>query len=286
MREFFDRELPEAKIREMDRARRIPRELWKRFAELGWMGLSVPERFGGSGADVMTAAVLTEELARRFPSLATDWVLVSMTARVFVEAGTAAQQERLLPALARGEFLMAFGMTEPDGGTDVLGLKTRAALGTDGWAVRGQKLYTSLADDADAILVLVPHRPRRGGQARPRPVAGADAAPSAGRAGAPARADGHARGVHLRGVPRRRARLPPTRSSASAAAAGTTCSRRSTKSASSPAAMYSASRDGARPGARPTRGIATPSDGRSAASRRCSTRSPTPPPSWSRSDCS
>jgi acyl-CoA dehydrogenase len=154
VREFFARELPEPTIRALDRARRLPPDLWRRFGELGWSGLAVPERFGGSGADVVTAAVLTEELARHFPSVAVDWVIVAMAARLFLEVGTPAQQERYLPALARGEFLMAFGMTEPDGGTDVLGLATRADLDAEGWVVRGQKLFISLADDADAILVL------------------------------------------------------------------------------------------------------------------------------------
>ena len=154
VRDFFERELPEERIREMDRARRIPRELWKRFAALGWTGLSVPAEYGGSGADVSTAAVFCEELARRFPSLATDWLLISMTARVLRESGSAAQKAELLPRLAAGEFLMAFGMSEPGGGTDVLALRTRARLEGDEWVVSGQKLYTSLADDADAILVL------------------------------------------------------------------------------------------------------------------------------------
>ena len=58
VRQFFERELPETRIREMDRARRIPRDIWKRFAALGWQGLSVPTEFGGSGADVSTAAAL------------------------------------------------------------------------------------------------------------------------------------------------------------------------------------------------------------------------------------
>jgi acyl-CoA dehydrogenase len=162
VREFFDRELPEERIREMDRARRIPRELWKRFAQMGWTGLSVPPEFGGSGADVMTGAIFCEELARRFPSLATDWLLLSMTARVLRESGSAAQQAELLPRLAAGEFLMSFGMTEPGGGTDVLALKTRATLQSGEWVVRGQKLYTSLADDADAILVLCRTDPAEG----------------------------------------------------------------------------------------------------------------------------
>jgi acyl-CoA dehydrogenase len=162
VRAFFERELPEERIREMDRARKIPRTLWKRFAEMGWMGLSVPTEFGGSGADVMTGAIFCEELARRFPSLATDWLLVSMTARILRESGTPAQKAELLPRLANGEFLMSFGMTEPGGGTDVLALTTRATLQGDEWVVRGQKLFTSFADDADAILVLCRTDPAEG----------------------------------------------------------------------------------------------------------------------------
>src|SRR6202044_1935897 len=153
-RPFVAGERPGARIREMGRARRIPRSLWKQFAAMGWMGLSVPVEFGGSGADVATAAVFCEELGRRFPSLATDWLLVSMTARVLREFAPPVLKAELLPKLAAGEFLMAFGMSEPDGGTDVLALKTRASLEDGEWVVRGQKLSTSLADDADAILVL------------------------------------------------------------------------------------------------------------------------------------
>ena len=162
IRAFFERELPEERIREMDRARRIPREIWKRFARMGWQGLSVPTEYGGAGADVSTAAVLSEELARRFPSLATDWIVVSMTARALRESGTAAQKAELLPRLAAGEFLMSFGMSEPGGGTDVLALSARAVLQGGEWLVRGQKLYTSLADDADAILVLCRTDPSEG----------------------------------------------------------------------------------------------------------------------------
>ncbi len=154
VRQFFARELPERRIREMDRARRIPRELWKRMGELGWAGLSVPVEYGGSGADVMLAAIFVEELSRQFPSMATDWLLISMTARILRESGTPEQKATLLPKLAAGEWLMSFGMSEPAGGTDVLGLTTRATLGPDGWTVTGQKLYTSFADDANAILVL------------------------------------------------------------------------------------------------------------------------------------
>ncbi len=165
VREFFSRELPESTIREYDRARKIPRDIWKRFADFGWMGISVPEEYGGAGSDIATGAIFCEELARRFPSLATDWLLTSMTARLFLEVGSDEHRRTYLPKLVRGEFLMGFGMSEPGGGTDVLALKTRAQQEHDGWTVRGQKLYTSLADDADAILVLcrteTPHEGKR-----------------------------------------------------------------------------------------------------------------------------
>jgi acyl-CoA dehydrogenase len=102
----------------------------------------------------MMGSIFCEELARRFPSLATDWLLTSMTARVFLQVGSEAHKREYLPKLVQGDFLMGFGMSEPGGGTDVLALKTSAQPGADGWTIRGQKLYTSLADDADAILVL------------------------------------------------------------------------------------------------------------------------------------
>ncbi len=154
VRAFLDHELPEKTIREYDRARKIPRSIWPKMAVQGWIGISVPEAYGGAGGDIMDGAILCEELSRRFPSLGTDWLLTSMTARIFLEVGTEAQKSEYLPRLTRGDFLMGFGMSEPGGGTDVLGLKTRATLAHGEWSVRGQKLYTSLADDADAILVL------------------------------------------------------------------------------------------------------------------------------------
>ena len=161
---FFERELPEERIREYDRARAIPREIWSHFAEQGWLGLNVGEEFGGSNADAMTGSVFCEELARRFPSLAMDWVLLSMTARLFQEHGTPAQQAEYLPRLVRGDFIMAFGMTEPSGGTDILGLTTRAELADGQWTVNGQKLFTTFAGQANAILVLCRTDPVEGGK--------------------------------------------------------------------------------------------------------------------------
>ncbi len=154
VRAFLRDEVPPAKVREYDRARRYPMELWRRMGELGWLALPISEEWGGVGADVRTSVVMTEELSRGFASLALDWVLVSMAARLIEAFGSQEQKESLLPALARGETAIAFGMSEPDGGTDVLGLRTRARLHEGEWLIKGQKLYTSMADDADHVIVL------------------------------------------------------------------------------------------------------------------------------------
>ena len=154
VRRFFEAELPETRIREMDRARRIPRELWRRMAALGWLGLGVPEAYGGSGGDVGTGVVLCEELARRFPSLAVDWVLLSMTARAFVEHGTAEQKAEYPAPAGPGRIPDGLRHDGAFGRHRHFGPDDRAELVGGEWRIRGQKLYTSLADDADAILVL------------------------------------------------------------------------------------------------------------------------------------
>lgn len=164
VRAFMDAELPEKKIREYDQARKIPKSIWPKLAAQGWLGISVPQQYGGTGGDFMHGVILCEELSARFPSLGTDWLLTSMTARVLLEVGSKAQKEDYLSRLVKGEFIMGFGMSEPSGGTDVLGLKTHASLSQGQWHVNGQKLYTSLADDADAILVLCRTEPETVGK--------------------------------------------------------------------------------------------------------------------------
>ncbi len=154
IRDFFRDECTPEKVREYDVARRYPKELWRRLGELGWLALPVGEEHGGVGADVRTSVVMVEEIARHFASLAVDWVLVSMDARLIEQFGTAEQKAELLPRLASGETTLAFGLSEPDGGTDVLGLRTRARLHEGQWVIKGQKLYTSMADDSDHVIVL------------------------------------------------------------------------------------------------------------------------------------
>jgi acyl-CoA dehydrogenase len=125
------------------------------MGELGWLGIPIPRRYGGGDGDVLTALVLVEELGRHWASAGSDFVLVSMLARLLVDFGTEEQRELILPRLARGEVVGAFSLSEPGGGTDLLALRTRAQLKGNEWVIRGQKLYTSCAPTAGYICVLV-----------------------------------------------------------------------------------------------------------------------------------
>ena len=115
----------------------------------------------------MTAAALVEELGRGWASLGSDYVLLSMAARLLREYGSKEQRDRILPGLAAGTIRVAFSLSEPGGGTDLLSLQTRATLEGDEWVIDGQKLYTSRAPEADYIVVLArTDEPTEGKKAR------------------------------------------------------------------------------------------------------------------------
>ena len=154
LRQFFADRWPLSRVKALDAKRTVPRKLWHELAELGVPGLPVPTKYGGEGADLITTAVAIEEVGRAWASAASDFVLIGMTARLLVEFGSEEQRARLLPGVVRGRTWMAFGMTEPSGGTDLLGLRTTARRDGDGWVINGQKVYTSRADQAQYIVVL------------------------------------------------------------------------------------------------------------------------------------
>ena len=168
VREFFRKDLPPERVAELDRAREpVPAELWRRMGDLGWLGLPVPEEYGGTDADGVTSALLVEELGRSWASLGSDYVLLSMAARLLREYGSTEQRDGILPGLAAGTIRVAFSLSEPGGGTDLLSLQTRATLEGDEWVIHGQKLYTSRAPEANYIVVLArTDEPTEGKKAR------------------------------------------------------------------------------------------------------------------------
>ena len=127
----------------------IPDDLRKEMGELGFFGILVPEEYDGLGLGVFEYALITEELARAWMSVA------SIIARAALTFGLdPTQRARYLPLAARGEWLGAFAMSEPDAGSDIASIRTRAEEVDGGWVLNGQKMWCTFADQADAIVVV------------------------------------------------------------------------------------------------------------------------------------
>lgn len=127
---------------EMDREERFPYELVAQMAELGFMGLPFPEKYGGAGADTVSYALAVMELARVDASTAITMAAhVSLGATPFLLFGTEAQRQRYLVPLAQGTMLWGFGLTEPNAGSDAGNAQTRAELRDGRWLVNGTKAF-------------------------------------------------------------------------------------------------------------------------------------------------
>lgn len=137
----------------------IPDELRREMGELGFFGIMVPERYGGLGLGVFEYALITEELARAWMSVA------SIIARSALAASLNADQRAdVLPRAARGEWLAAFAMSEPDAGSDVASVRTRADKVDGGWIINGQKMWCTFADQSNCLIVVArttPYDPQR-----------------------------------------------------------------------------------------------------------------------------
>jgi short/branched chain acyl-CoA dehydrogenase len=139
-----DRVAPAAE--ELDREARFPTELVGEMAELGLMGIPIPERYGGADADTLAYAIAIEELTRVDSSVAiTVAAHTSLGTMPIFLFGSDAQKERWLPDLASGRRLAAFGLTEPDAGSDAGATRTTAELRDGAWVVNGSKMFITNA---------------------------------------------------------------------------------------------------------------------------------------------
>jgi alkylation response protein AidB-like acyl-CoA dehydrogenase len=131
---------------ELDRTKAFPYELVAQMGELGWMGIPFPEEVGGGGGSTLQYAVAVEELTRVDSSVAiTMCAHTSLGVQPIYLFGDDEQKARLLPDLCAGRKLGAFGLTEPDAGSDAGNVKTRASLDADGWVIDGAKQFITNA---------------------------------------------------------------------------------------------------------------------------------------------
>jgi alkylation response protein AidB-like acyl-CoA dehydrogenase len=139
---------------EWDRDHHFPRDLFTKLAELGLMGVCLPEEYGGAGADFVSYILVLEELSRADAGVGvTVAVHTSAVTLPLLTFGTDEQRSRFVPALARGEHLGAFALTEPEAGSDAGSLRTRADAEGDGWRVTGGKQWITNARHAGTFLL-------------------------------------------------------------------------------------------------------------------------------------
>ena len=152
------RELAEAEIvpnaGDWDREHRFPAELFPRLAEVGLMGVCIPEEYGGAGADFLSYILVLEELSRADAGVGvTVAVHTSATTLPILTFGTDEQKARFVPPLARGERIGAFALTESGSGSDAGSLRTRAEPTGDGWTLTGAKQWITNGSVAGTFVL-------------------------------------------------------------------------------------------------------------------------------------
>ena len=151
-REFAQAEI-EPNAAAWDREHHFPTELYGKLGELGLMGVCVPEQYGGVGADFLSYILVLEELSRADAGVGvTVAVHTSACTLPILTFGTEGQRERFVPALARGEKIGAFALTESGSGSDAGALRTTATPDGDGWRISGTKQFISTAEQAGTFI--------------------------------------------------------------------------------------------------------------------------------------
>jgi glutaryl-CoA dehydrogenase (non-decarboxylating) len=162
VRAFVDREIIPY-IKEWDENRHFETRILKRLAELELMGVCIPEEYGGVGMDYNTLAIVCEELERGDTAFRTAVsVHTGLNSMTLLQWGTEEQKQKYLVPQARGERVGAFGLTEPNAGSDVAAMETTAVKNGDFYILNGSKTWISLCDVADNFLIFAKTDPKAG----------------------------------------------------------------------------------------------------------------------------
>ena len=155
IREFAEKEVKPLAA-EVDEEERFPVETVKKMAEIGLMGIPIPKEYGGGGGDILMDAMAVEEVSR---VCGTTGVILSAHTSLgtwpILQFGTDAQKQKYIPKLASGEWLGAFGLTEPNAGTDAAGQQTTAVLdeATQEWVLNGSKIFITNSGYANVYVI-------------------------------------------------------------------------------------------------------------------------------------
>lgn len=158
---FVQAEMPREAAREWDRGNIYPQEVMKKLAGMGLMGLTVEERYGGAGIDIYATMAVIEELAKRSVAVACPYIMAVCYAGMNLgESGSEAQKQELLPRVAAGELLFAYGLSEPNVGGDLAMVETSARIEGEDLVINGAKRWCTGAHIADYIFCLLRTGPK------------------------------------------------------------------------------------------------------------------------------
>ena len=164
-RRFADKEIA-PHVREWDRAERMDRSIVGSLAEVGWLGATIPEGYGGMGLDTVSYCLIIEELGRADSSVrGVVSVNVGLVAKTILEWGTDEQKKEWLPRLCSGQSLGCYGLTEPGSGSDAASLSTRAVRDGGDWVLNGSKMFITNGTWAGLALIFA-----RTGQEGPKGI--------------------------------------------------------------------------------------------------------------------
>lgn len=162
VRQFIQKECPASEVRKWDLEKKFPKEVFEKLKSLGVLGVHIPVEYGGMGGGIVDYAIVNEEISR-----SGCWGLGSYVnavlmygAGMIMDCGSEEQKKQFLPRLARGELLFAYGMTEPDSGSDAAAAKTSAVEQGDHYVLNGTKMFITLADVADYTITLARTDPK------------------------------------------------------------------------------------------------------------------------------
>lgn len=154
VRRFARAECSEALFRRMDEEEYYPDDLYRRMGELGFIGIPLPEDYGGSGLGCFESALFQEELSKRLLPLQMTFQVAILAAGVAIlDLGSKEQKERYLPDLAKGRIKFSIAYTEPHSGSDAASISTSATREGSGFRIKGQKIFITGADICDHMIV-------------------------------------------------------------------------------------------------------------------------------------
>ena len=161
VREFAEKEI-KPYGREYDEKGEYPWDILRKAAKLGFIAADIPEKYGGADLDYLSCVIITEEFCRADSSIGSALVAASLGCPMVKYFGSEEQKERYLPKIASGKAVSAIAITEPDCGSDVAAIKTRAEKTDNGWILNGSKTFITNGSIAEWVVILAKTKPKEG----------------------------------------------------------------------------------------------------------------------------